>query len=167
MKAPSDQCAFSGWMEISGPQLSWEKPKISPTSWAWAVMDSLSPWPPQVSESTSVQGQRVLPRSQQAEQVTRGQAKQGCSSQLEEGGLPRGRGPPQCCRVWQERRGSPCLSPLFNNASSFTSSFPFQICRLCSVARSRPECCLGQQTRGCTGTANQGAETWTGTFLGP
>lgn len=54
MKAPSDQCAFSGWMEISGPQLSWEKPKISPTSWAWAVRDSLSPWPPQVSESTSV-----------------------------------------------------------------------------------------------------------------
>ena len=40
MKAPSDQCTFSGLMETRGPWSSWEKPKISLTSWVRMVWDS-------------------------------------------------------------------------------------------------------------------------------
>lgn len=156
MKAPSDQCAFSGWIEISGPQLSWEKPKISPTSWAWAVRDSLSPWPPQVSESTSVCRDSVFcPGHSRQDRSPGARPSKGAAPSWKKvvshaGGLPSASG------SGKRERGSPCLSPLFNNASSFTSSFPFQICRLCCVARSRPERCLGQQTRGCTGPAQSG-----------
>lgn len=69
------------------------------------------------------QDRRAVPRSRRAEQGTRGQAEQRCSSQLEPsdpwGAL-------QSCRAWQEGRENPCPSPLLlHPASSFAPGFPF------------------------------------------
>lgn len=144
MTAPSDQCAFSGWMEISGPQSGWGKPKISLTSWAWAVWDSLHPWPPRVSESTSVCRNSVLCAGHGRQNRTPGASRAGV--QLPAGTSPP-MGAPQSCRAWQEGRGSPCPFPLLDTASSFASSSPFPICR--------PWRCVQEQVRALPGPAKQ------------
>lgn len=149
MKAPSDQCAFSGWIEISGPQLSWEKPKISPTSWAWAVRDSLSPWPPQVSESTSVRRDSVFCPGHSRQDRSPGarpskSAAPSWKKVVSHGG---GGGAPQCCRVWQEGKGASLPFP------SFQQRFLFHI--LIPLPDLQALLCGQEQTRVLSGPANQ------------
>lgn len=155
MKAPSDQCAFSGWIEISGPRLNWENPKISPTSWAWAVRDSLSPWPPQVSESTSVCRDSVFcPGHSRQDRSPGARPSKGAAPSWKKvvshgGGLPSATGS-------AKREGGVPAFPLFSTMLPLLLPHSPSRSAGSAVARNRPECCLGQQTRGCTGPAQPG-----------
>lgn len=154
MTAPSDQCAFSGWMEISGPQSGWGKPKISLTSWAWAVWDSLHPWPPRVSESTSVCRNSVLCAGHGRQNRTPGASRAGV--QLPAGTSPP-MGAPQSAGPGKREGGAPALSLSFSTRLPLSLPLPpSQSAGPGDVSRSRSERCLGQQNRDCTGQARSG-----------
>lgn len=165
MKAPSDQRAFSGRVEISGPRSGWEKPKISPASWARAARDSSHPWPPRVSEGMCVCRNGVLSPGHGGQNRTPGARPSRSAapswSLVSHGGPPSPAGP-------VKRKGDSLPFPsassphfLFRSPLSFSrSAGPRCVAGAARSARaSKAEMAWGK--------SNRGAEAWTGNFLGP